>query len=96
MPRLSGGDIDVTAGTGFRSGEPIALVRLTVETGDGQSAQVWIRPLEARMVGLDLIGAAHSSIADCELRTLAKAQGLDGDGLIGALRKRTEADLGPG
>jgi hypothetical protein len=94
--RLSGGNVDVTAGTGFSKDEPVPLVRLTVHTAEGASAQIWIRPLEARAIGLDLIGAAHASIGDCQIRLIAKRQGLDGDGLIGEHRFRTEAELGPG
>jgi hypothetical protein len=32
MTVLSGGDVDVTAGTGFAKGKPLPLVRLTVTT----------------------------------------------------------------
>lgn len=94
--RLTGGDVDVTAGTGFRAGSPIPLIRLTVTAEGGEPQVVWIRPLEARAIGLDLIGAAHSAIADSQLRSIAKAHGFDGDTLIGELRFRTEAELGPG
>lgn len=48
------------------------------------------------MIGLDLIGAAHSAIADAEIRTLAKRHGHDGDSLIGELRALTDRELGPG
>lgn len=94
--RLSGGDVDVTAGTGFRKEEPVPLVRLTVTAEGGTPALIWMRPLEARAIGLDLIGAAHASIGDCQIRLIAKRHGLDGDGLIGEHRFRTEAELGPG
>jgi hypothetical protein len=95
--KLSGGDVDVTAGTGFRAGDPIALVRLTVASYDHpQSVVIWLRPLEARAIGLDLIGAGHSSIADAVSRRTAKDHGLDGDSLIGELRQLTTEELGPG
>jgi hypothetical protein len=48
------------------------------------------------MIGLDLIGAAHAAIGDCEIRVIAKRHGLDGDGLLEEHRLRTEAELGPG
>jgi hypothetical protein len=96
--KLSGGDVDVTAGTGFRKGEPSALVRLTVFSHDDPDKVValWIRPLEARAIGLDLIGAAHASMADTVLRAIAQGHGLDGDGLIAMLRAVTDEELGPG
>jgi hypothetical protein len=93
--RLSGGDVDVTAGTGFRKGEPVPLVRLTVTIED-KSVVAWIRPLEARAVGLDMIGAAHAAIGDAQLRLIAKRHGLDGDGIIEEHRRRTTEELGPG
>jgi hypothetical protein len=96
--RLSGGDVDVTAGSGVRRGDFLPLVRLTVTSNDepGNPTVMWVRPLEARAIGLDLIGAAHASLADNVLRVLAKKHGLDGDGLIGTLRVVTEEELGPG
>lgn len=94
--KLTGGEIDVTAGTGFRGEEPVALVRLTVSPTDGEPVRVWLRPLEARAIGLDLIGAAHASIADTVIRRTAKRHGLDGDDVIGELRLTTTAELGPG
>lgn len=94
--RLSGGDVDVTAGTGFRKEVPVPLVRLTVTAEGGAPVVVWIHPLEARAIGLDLIGAAHAAIGDAQIRIIAKRHGLDGDGLIGEHRSRTEAELGPG
>jgi hypothetical protein len=95
--KLREGDVDVTAGTGFRGDTPVPLVRLTVTTTEpDQVATIWMRPLEARAIGLDLIGAAHGSIGDCQIRLIAKREGLDGDGLIGEHRFRTEAELGPG
>jgi hypothetical protein len=99
MVKLSSGDVDVTAGTGFRHDEDGAiepLVRLTVTTDDGHSAHVWMRPYEARAIGLDLIGGAHAAISDAAVRFMAKEHGLDGDSLIGLQRKVTEAALGPG
>lgn len=98
MVKLARGDVDVTAGTGFRegTGEIEPLVRLTVTNSDGDSAHLWLRPYEARVVGLDLIGGAHASIADAAVRFMAKEHGLDGDSLIGLQRAATEAALGPG
>lgn len=95
--RLSGGNVDVTAGTGFRGDDPLALVRLTVQPAEGgQPVVIWMRPIEARAVGLDLIGAGHASIADSVIRRTAKRHGIDGDSLIGELRALTNAELGPG
>lgn len=95
--RLSGGDVDVTAGTGFRKDTPLPLVRLTVQRGDGgEPVVVWMRPLEARAIGLDMIGAAHASISDAAIRVMAKEHGLDGDTLIGIQRRLTTETLGPG
>jgi hypothetical protein len=94
--KLSGGDVDVTAGTGFLGETVIPLVRLTVKGAGGEPVVVWIRPLEARAIGLDLIGAAHSAIADAHVRRIARRHGLDGDGLVGGLRELTTETLGPG
>lgn len=95
--KLSGGDVDVTSGTGFRGEKPVALVRLTVQSGDGGApVVVWLRPREARAVGLDLIGGAHAAISDAAVRVMAKRHGLDGDSLIGIQRTMTTEELGPG
>lgn len=94
--RLSGGDIDVTAGTGFRGPEPVALVRLTAKVAGAGPVVVWMRPQEARSLGLDLIGAAHAAINDSAVRIMAKQHGLDGDSLIEIQRKVTTDELGPG
>ena len=96
MTVLSGGDVDVTAGTGFRQGEPLPLVRLTVTTTAGESVLIWMRPIEARAVGLDMIGAAHAAINDAAVRVMAKDHGLDGDGLIEIARRMTTDALGEG
>lgn len=92
--RLTGGAIDVTSGVGFRQGEPMGLVRVTLAPEDGPSAVMWMRPAEARSVGLDLIGGANAALADSVLRAIAQEHGLDGDELIGRLRIATETALG--
>lgn len=94
--KLSGGDVDVTAGTAFRGETPIPLVRLTVKTEDGSEARVWLRPIEARAVGLDLIGGAHAAIGDTVIRRVAKRHGIDGDDVIAEQRFTTVAELGEG
>jgi len=95
--RLLSRVVDVTAGTAFREGDLLPLVRLTVTNEEGRESVVaWLSPNEARAVGLDLIGAGHAAIADAELRAVAKRHGLDGDTLIADLRGRTDLELGPG
>jgi len=95
--KIPGGDVDVASGSGFRSGDIVPLVRLTVTPSDGREPiTIFMRPLEARMVGLDLIGAGHAAMADNVLRVIAKQHGLDGDGMIGLLHGVTEEELGPG
>jgi len=98
MTRLSGGEVNVEAGTGFRfaTSDALPIVRLTVTDTAGRAITIHLCPLEARAVGLDLIGAAHSAIADTELRGIAQAHGLDGDSLVAGLRTRTYAELGLG
>ena len=93
-----GGDVDVQAGTGVsnETGKMTPLVQLTVTDRTGKAVKVHIRPLEARAIGLDLIGAAHATIADMTIREIARDSGLDGDGLIFRLRGRTDMELGPG
>lgn len=95
MVRLSGGDVDVSTGSAFRSSEILPLVRLTT-TSEGQSVIVWLGPNEARAVGLDLIAAASAAMSDAGIREYARANGLDGDSIIGAVRGVTTKVLGPG
>lgn len=96
MVKLTGGEIDVSSGTGFRGETALAIVRLTAQATDGAEVTLYLSPAEARAVGLDLIGGAHSAIADAHLRILAKRDGLDGDGLLTGLRTMTDDALGPG
>ena len=96
MSTLSGGDVDVTLWTRFAKGQPMPLVRLTVTTTDGESVLIWMRPIEARAVGLDMIGAAHAAISDAAVRVMAKDHGLDGDSLIEIMRRMTIDALGEG
>jgi hypothetical protein len=96
MTVLSGGDVDVSAGTGFSKGTPLPLVRLTVTNTLGESVTIWMRPIEARAVGLDMIGGAHAAISDAAIRVMAKDHGLDGDSLIEIARRMTTDALGEG
>jgi hypothetical protein len=101
MVKLPRGEVDVSAGTGFTDGKITALVRVTVRSAEdlasgAEARVVWLRPIEARAVGLDLIGAAHAAIADAGVRAMARKHGLDGDSLIGLQRAITEAELGEG
>lgn len=89
---LPGGDVEVMSAIGYRAGEPLALVRLKV-IEDDRLVELWMRPEAARKIGIDMIAAAHASVADLELRRIAKANGLDGDGLISDFRKATLEEL---
>jgi hypothetical protein len=82
--RLQGGDIEVQSATGFRKGDPIPLVQITVSSNDNPDGKVtiWMSPRDARSIGLDLIGAAFACLSDAAMRTIAQKHGLDGDSLI--------------
>lgn len=96
MVRHSGGDVDVSSGAGVshRDGGIQPIVRLRVTPKDEETTKILLRPYEARAIGLDLIGAAHSSIADAYLRFEAKEHGTDGDSAVLRLRQVTDAALG--
>lgn len=103
MVKHSGGEVDVSSGTGVSNTDgamqPIVKLRVSVNRAARDTegtAEILLRPYEARAIGLDLIGAAHSSVVDAYLRFEAKEHGLDGDSMLLRLRQVTDAALGPG
>ncbi len=95
----SGGDVDVSSGTGYSSkaadvSRPI--VQLTVSPNGETARTIHLRPAEARAIGLDLIAAASQALADTVLRRLAREHGTDSDGYVGRLRDATREELGEG
>ena len=88
--KLEGGSVDVVSGVAFVKGEPMPLVRLAMSDDEG-GGEIWMPPHAARKIGMDLISAAHQSLADSMIRVIAQETGLDGDGLIDRLRQITDA-----
>jgi hypothetical protein len=66
---------------------------MTATDENGQFVQVFMRPAEARKIGMDMIDAAHASVADSEIRLIAQRTGHDGDEMIRSLRQRTDEEL---
>ncbi|MGV0986780.1 MAG: hypothetical protein ACOYB2_19710 [Limnohabitans sp.] len=101
--KLGGGTVDAVSVTGFTAGKPLSLVRMTatgedptgIEEPEGTNRTVvlWMRPAEARKIGMGMIGAAFASVADSEMRAIAKRLGIDGDAMIEAFRVRTDEEL---
>lgn len=79
--KLSGGSVDVSSGTTVSAGIMQPAVQMAVESGTA-AVLLHMRPAEARRVGLDLIAAASSAMADTGVRRAARAHGLDGDGIL--------------
>lgn len=94
--RHGGGDVNVVSGVGFSgsTGKARAVVQLTIEPTGAAATTITLTPASARAIGLDLIGAAHSSVADTILRAVARKHGLDGDEMIAMLRGLADKELG--
>jgi hypothetical protein len=86
----SGGEVVVASGVAVTKGEIMPLVRLRTER-DGVTLDLYIRPVQARRIGLDLLSAAVAAQHDAAIRTLARGTGMDGDSIVAAMKAGTES-----
>jgi hypothetical protein len=93
---LPGGKVDVSSGVGFVGADPLPLVRVKVTDTEGNAIVIWLTPVAAREVGVDLIGSATASLGDAGVRIAAKQMGIDGDSIIGEMRRVAQRTLGAG
>lgn len=82
---VRGGDVTVDSGTGVSRDQLLPLVKVTVVQGEA-SLVLHMAPDKAAQIGRDLLSAATMAWADTGMRTYARAHGIDGDGLIGAVK----------